>query len=69
VSAAHQALAESEETRAKRLQIQSEPSGRGRMIALEDRQALVQNIGVAQSAGAWLSEACEVCGTDRRALH
>jgi hypothetical protein len=49
--------------------LQSGPSGRGRMIALEDRQALVQDIGVAQSAGARLSKACEVCGIDRRTLH
>jgi len=39
------------------------------MIALEDRQALVQDIGAAQSAGARLSKACEVCGIDRRTLH
>jgi len=35
------------------------------MIALEDRQALVRDIGMAQSAGARLSKACEVCGIDR----
>ena len=39
------------------------------MIALEDRQALVQDIGAAQSGGARLSKACEVCGIDRRTLH
>jgi hypothetical protein len=36
------------------------------MIALEDRQSLVQDIGAAQSGGARLSKACEVCGIDRR---
>ena len=39
------------------------------MIALEDRQALVRDIGAAQSGGARLSKACEVCGIDRRTLH
>jgi len=39
------------------------------MIALEDRQALVRDIGMAQSAGARISKACEVCGIDRRTLH
>ena len=39
------------------------------MIALEDRQALVQDIGAAQSAGARLSKACEVCGIDRQTLY
>jgi hypothetical protein len=39
------------------------------MIALEDRQALVQDIGVASSAGTRLSKGCEVCVIDRRSLH
>jgi len=39
------------------------------MIALEDRQALVRDIGMAQSAGARISKASEVCGIDRRPLH
>ena len=39
------------------------------MIALEDRQTMVQDIGAAQSGGARLSKACEVCGIDRRTLH
>jgi len=39
------------------------------MIALEDRQTMVQDIGAAQSGGARLSKACGVCGIDRRTLH
>jgi hypothetical protein len=39
------------------------------MIALEDRQTMVQDIGAAQSGGARLSKACEVYGIDRRTLH
>jgi transposase InsO family protein len=39
------------------------------MNALEDRPALVHDIGAAQSAGARLSNACEVCGIDLPTLH
>ena len=38
------------------------------MIGLEDRQALAQNIGVAQLAGARLQSACEIAGIDVRTL-
>ncbi|MBU6280328.1 MAG: hypothetical protein KGN78_13885, partial [Actinomycetales bacterium] len=48
--------------------LQSGPKGRGRMIALEDRQAMVRDIGIAHRAGARLSKACEVCGIDRRMI-
>ena len=49
--------------------LQSGPSGRGRIIALEDRQALVRDIGMAQGAGARISKAGEACGIHRRTLH
>ena len=42
--------------------------GRGRMIGLEDRQALAQDIEAAHSAGARLQPACEVAGIDARTL-
>ena len=38
------------------------------MIGLEDRQALAQDIGVAQLAGARLQSACEIAGIDVRPL-
>ena len=38
------------------------------MIALEDRQSLSQDIGVAHSAGARLQQACEIAGIDVRTL-
>lgn len=42
--------------------------GRGRMIDLEDRQALAQDIGAAHSARARLRPACEIAGIDMRTL-
>ena len=40
--------------------------GRGRMIGLEDRQALAQDIDTAHAAGARLQPACEIAGIDLR---
>src|SRR5439155_21049694 len=42
--------------------------GRGRMIGLEDRQALAQDIEAAHRAGARLRMACEIAGIDVRTL-
>ncbi len=42
--------------------------GRGRMIVLEDRQALARGIDVAHTAGARLKLACETAGIDLRTL-
>jgi putative transposase len=42
--------------------------GRGRMIGLEDRQALAQDIQTAHGAGARLQPACEIAGIDLRTL-
>ncbi|MHB0975512.1 MAG: IS3 family transposase [Thiobacillus sp.] len=42
--------------------------GRGRMIGLEDRQALARDIDVAHRAGARLRSACETAGIELRTL-
>ncbi|MDP2976647.1 MAG: IS3 family transposase [Anaerolineales bacterium] len=42
--------------------------GRGRMIGLEDRQALTRYIHCAHAAGARLKPACEIAGIDLRTL-
>ena len=42
---------------------------RGRMIGLEDRQALARDIDMAHGAGACLSLACETAGIELRTLH
>ena len=42
--------------------------GRRRMIGLEDRQALAQDIGAAHSARARLRPACEIAGNDMRTM-
>lgn len=42
--------------------------GRGRMIRLNDRQQLAQDIEQAHSAGARLKSACELAGIDVRTL-
>jgi hypothetical protein len=42
--------------------------GRGRMIGLEDRQALARDIHVAHAAGARLKPACAIAGIDLRTL-
>ena len=44
------------------------PSGRGRMIALEDRRALVDGIEQAHASGARLKPACEIVGITLRTL-
>ncbi|HYN63275.1 MAG TPA: IS3 family transposase, partial [Candidatus Limnocylindrales bacterium] len=42
--------------------------GRGRMIGLEDRQALAQDIEAAHATGARLQPACEIAGIELRTL-
>jgi putative transposase len=42
--------------------------GRGRMIGLEDRQALARDIHVAHAAGARLKPACAMAGIELRTL-
>ncbi len=42
--------------------------GRGRMIGLEDRQTLAQNIDAAHAAGARLRPACQTAGIELRTL-
>src|ERR1035438_1273438 len=44
------------------------PQGRGRMIGLEDRQTVAQNILMAHAAGARLRLACETAGIELRTL-
>ncbi|ROZ66242.1 IS3 family transposase [Ramlibacter sp. WS9] len=44
------------------------PQGRGRMIGLEDRRIVAQNIVMAHTAGARLRLACETAGIDERTL-
>ncbi|MEZ5440244.1 MAG: IS3 family transposase [Lysobacterales bacterium] len=44
------------------------PSGRGRMIVLEDRQRLIRDIEAARAAGARLRPACALAGIDPRTV-